>query len=135
MTDEFDFDIVPVSDPEIVVVDKPASTPSTQSGAEHFMHAMAGNTDRLFDIADSYMEIKKMQAQGYLVREQSEAKIRELREKANAYVEMKRADTRDTVKKIDALRRLVNDINASPQCNLTGDQLTDLLRLLLEDKK
>lgn len=129
-----EFDMVEIYDKpmEVAVLDKKSS--GAPSVGEHLGHAVADNLDRIIGIANNIVEIKKMQVQSDAVIKQINAETERLRVEADNYVKMKGADTKDAVDRIDALRRMINDINASPNNKVSSSDLNDLLRTILEKR-
>ncbi len=128
--DEFDMVQVDNEHLEVEIVDNNKS--NRPSVGEQFGYAVVNNLDSIIQIANDIVEIKKMQVQSDAVVDKLNAETERLRTEADNYVKTKGADTRNAVEKMDALRRLINDINASPKNNVPPEVLSELLRIALE---
>lgn len=127
-----EFDMVQVNDEPLEVEIIDVNKPSLPNVSKQLGYAVANNLDKIIGIANDIVEIKRMQVQSDAVIAKLNAETERLRAEADNYVIMKGADTKNAVEKMDALRRMINDINASPKSNVPPEVLSELLRIVLE---
>jgi hypothetical protein len=96
---------------DVTVVDpkNSSATPVKGDGLTKLAGAAADNMPRILSIAESIVELKKIQIQSDAVINQMQEQRRLLMAEAEAYAIRKNADTNDVVQKMNVVRGMMND--------------------------
>lgn len=132
MCDSNDFEIVP-STRTALSPEKPAGGPAAVSPAvDKLAGAVADNFGRILDVACAITEIEKLKVQADVYVTQLREQRLMLAEETRAYVTKIEAETDRTVKKVDVVRRMMQDYYRFGQDKLDGSEFSKIISDVLD---
>ncbi|GHV30389.1 hypothetical protein FACS1894167_11160 [Synergistales bacterium] len=125
-----DFEIIEPTRDQISVKDSRTSNPIGTH--REIVHAVAGNMDKIIDIAKDIVDIEKMKVQSSAMLAKMAEDRKMLLAEAEAYVAKKNADTHNVVQRMRVIQDLLRDFYVHNQASASGLSGEDFSRIITE---